>query len=299
MGDWHLWMALGASFLAAAAGLLAVAGPGRRAGGRHGAALREPARELAPPVWRLVAPLASALGARLAPMLSMPRRHALLEKLLRAGLDRALAPEEFVAGRVLSALACAAVAALAWLPHGSPPLALAAGGGALGWLLPAAALRDRIERRRRAVLRQRPFVLDLVTLAIESGMNLTSALAQAVEQGPAGPLRAELARVLRDVKAGRPRAEALRALADRLAMPEIASLVAALVAADRQGASLAPILRAQAEQRRTERFLRAEKMAMEAPVKMLFPLVVFIFPGTFAVLLFPVLSRLLSEGFLR
>jgi tight adherence protein C len=104
--------------------------------------------------------------------------------------------------------------------------------------------------------------------------------------------------VLRDVHAGQPRHEALHALAARLALPGVSTLVAALIAAERQGASLAPILCAQAEQRRNERFLRAERLAMEAPVKMLFPLVLCIFPGTFAVLLFPVVHQLLREGVL-
>jgi tight adherence protein C len=72
-----------------------------------------------------------------------------------------------------------------------------------------------------------------------------------------------------------------------------------LLVAERQGGALGPVLRAQAEQRRSERFLRAEKLAMEAPVKMLLPLLVFIFPCTFAMLLFPVAVRFLEEGWLR
>src|SRR5690606_36424132 len=118
------------------------------------------------------------------------------------------------------------------------------------------------------------------------------------DRGPPGALRDEFAQLLGDLRAGRPRDEALRALALRAQLPAISNLVAALGVAHKQGASLGPILRAQAEQRRTERFLRAEKLAMEAPVKMLLPLVLFIFPGTFAVLLFPVVSRLLAEGVL-
>ena len=109
----------------------------------------------------------------------------------------------------------------------------------------------------------------------------------------------ELGRVLRDLRAGRPRSEALRALADRLSTPAASSLVAALLVAEKQGSALGPVLRAQAEQRRNERFLRAEKLAMEAPVKMLPPLLIFVFPCTFLILLFPVASRFLEEGWLR
>jgi tight adherence protein C len=109
----------------------------------------------------------------------------------------------------------------------------------------------------------------------------------------------EFIRVMRDLRAGRARADALRGLADRLGLPAISSLVSALLTAEKQGASLGKILRAQAEQRRNERFLRAERLAMEAPVKMLLPLLLFIFPCTFLILFFPVASRLLGEGWLR
>ena len=120
-----------------------------------------------------------------------------------------------------------------------------------------------------------------------------------MDKGPRGPLGAELERALRDLRAGPTREQALRGIADRLAMPAVSSLVAALLVAEKQGGSLGPVLRAQAEQRRNERFMRAEKLAMEAPVKMLPPLLVFIFPCTFVVLLFPVASRFLQEGWLR
>ena len=171
-------------------------------------------------------------------------------------------------------------------------------GAALGGLLPVARLRDRAASRQRAMLRQLPFFLDLISMSVEAGLNLGAALAQAVDRGPPGAMRDALAQLLRDLRAGRPRDEAMRALAARAQLPAISSLVAALASTQKQGASLGPILRAQAEQRRTERFLRAEKLAMEAPVKMLMPLVLFIFPGTFAVLLFPVVSRLIAEGVL-
>jgi tight adherence protein C len=171
-------------------------------------------------------------------------------------------------------------------------------GAALGGLLPVARLRDRAASRQRALLRQLPFFLDLISMSVEAGLNLGAALAQAVDRGPPGAMRDELAQLLRELRAGRPRDEAMRALAARAQLSAISSLVAALASTQKQGASLGPILRAQAEQRRTERFLRAEKLAMEAPVKMLMPLVLFIFPGTFAVLLFPVVSRLIAEGVL-
>ena len=86
-------------------------------------------------------------------------------------------------------------------------------------------------------------------------------------------MRDEFQRVLRDIRAGKARAESLRAMADRLKEPSIGSFCTAVIQAESMGMNLGPILRAQADQRRSERFLRAEKLAMEAPVKMLFPLI--------------------------
>lgn len=252
-----------------------------------------------PPFWRLTWWLVLPIAFHLGPWLSVRARHAQLERLRRAGLDFALSPEQFIAGKCIAALAAAGLVVLAWSPRGVAPAWLAVAAALLGFALPDSWRRDRIEARRRAVLRELPFYLDVITLSVESGLNLSSALAQAVDKGPRGPLRVEIGRVLRDIRAGRARAEALRGLSERLAIPAVGSLVAALLVAEKQGGALGPVLRAQAEQRRNERFLRAEKLAMEAPVKMLLPLLVFIFPCTFAVLLFPVASRLIEEGWLR
>lgn len=256
-------------------------------------------RDRPPLLWRLGWPLTQPLAAHIGPWLSVPRRSRMLERLRRGGLDFALSAEQYLAGRVVAALAAAGLALLVWSPRGLAPPWLVVVATILGYLLPESWLRDRVESRRRAVLRELPFYLDVITLAVESGLNLGSALAQAVDKGPRGPLRIELGRVLRDLRAGRSRQEALRAMAERLALPAVGSLVAALLVAEKQGVALGPVLRAQAEQRRAERFLRAEKLAMEAPVKMLPPLLVFVFPCTFVMLLFPVASRLLQEGWLR
>ena len=141
-------------------------------------------------------------------------------------------------------------------------------------------------------------MLDLVTLCVEAGLNLTGALQQAAAKGPAGPLREELHRVLRDVRAGKSRADALRGLAERVGEPAIANLVSTVIQAENMGMSLGPMLRAQGEQRRAERFARAEKAAMEAPVKMLLPLIACIFPCTFVIVFFPIAVRLVFEGLL-
>ncbi len=248
--------------------------------------------------WRMGWPLVARLAPVVAVFVGPGQRERLRQSLARAGLDARLRAEHLVAAQLVAAgaLSLAAAAVLAVLGTGSASLPVVA--AALGAALPRIALRDRIQRRRRAILRQLPHDLDLVSLSVEAGLNLGAALAHAAANGASGALGDEWQRVLRDVRAGQPRHEALRAMSTRLGLPAVSNVVAALIAAERQGASLAPILRAQAEQRRTERFLRAEKLAMEAPVKMLLPLVLFIFPGTFAILLFPIAQRLLVEGML-
>ena len=141
-----------------------------------------------------------------------------------------------------------------------------------------------------------PYYLDIITLAVEAGTNLTSAFAYAVQKSPKSPLSDEIKRILRDVRAGKPRASCMRDFAERVQMPAIDNLVGSLIQAENIGSSLGPILRAQSQQRRSERFTRAEKLAMEAPVKLLGPLIMFIFPTTFMVLGFIIVVKAVMAG---
>jgi tight adherence protein C len=232
----------------------------------------------------------------LGPMLRISYRERGLGKLRLAGLDYALAPEEFLSGRILLAVICALLLDFVMTSFGRPSSFwpwIAAGAG---YMFPVIWLRDQIQMRRRQTLKTLPFLLDIITLCVEAGLNLNGALVQAVAKGPSGALRDELSRVLRDVRAGRGRIEALRAFADRMDEPSITNLVSALIQAENMGMNLGPIMRAQSEQRRAERFARAEKLAMEAPVKMLFPLIAFIFPCTFVVLGFPIAMKFMHSG---
>jgi tight adherence protein C len=166
----------------------------------------------------------------------------------------------------------------------------------LGFMLPEIWLNDTRKKRESRVIRQMPVYLDFITMSVEAGLNLSGALAQAREKGPIGPLRNEFGIVLRDIRAGTSRADALRRMAARLDINEVTSFVSTIVQAERMGSSMGTVLRTQSEQRRTERFQRAEKQAMEAPVKLVGPLVMFIFPVTFIVIGFPIVMKFLSEG---
>lgn len=232
-------------------------------------------------------------------------RARLAARLLVAGLEFTVSPAQFVAARMIGAivLACTACFVLSLVEepaNGGFSTVLygqvALSGALSGWFYPVIWLRDRMALRKRELLKSLPFLLDIITLCVEAGLNMQGAMAQAVAKGPKGVLRSEFLRVLRDIRAGKQRAEALRAMAARLREPSITAFTTAVIQAESMGMSLGPVLRAQADQRRSERFLRAEKMAMEAPVKMLFPLIAFIFPCTFIVLFFPIVIKFMHSG---
>lgn len=165
------------------------------------------------------------------------------------------------------------------------------------YLHPSAWLRGAIRQRHRAFERALPFVLDLLTLSVEAGLDFMSGLKRILEHRAMDPLGEELLRTQREVQVGKTRREALRMLGQRAQHPDLSAVVNALVQADELGVSLGAILRIQADQMRARRFQRAEKLAQEAPVKLLFPLVAFIFPAVFIVLLGPVLLELLRQQF--
>jgi len=171
-------------------------------------------------------------------------------------------------------------------------------GTLIAWMLTrfASSYRPRMRaaRRRKLIDCALPFVLDMVTLCVESGMGLHGALQQVVQHAPPSPLRDEIAHALSSMRAGVPRVMALQILADRSHSTAVRHWVAALLQADSVGMSIGPLMREHAAQCRSDRLLHAEKLAMEAPVKMLLPLIGCIFPCTFIVLAFPIVMQMLE-----
>jgi len=165
---------------------------------------------------------------------------------------------------------------------------------ALILICPLLWLSARVRERQRLLLRQLPFFLDLLTLCVEAGQSLQSALQQAAQYGPDGLMKQELLHVLAQLRTGLARADAFDALYTRTGLPALAQFALSLRQSDQFGISLGAVLRAQAAQQRDARFTRAEKLALQAPVKMLFPLVCCIFPCTFLILGFPLLASFLQ-----
>jgi tight adherence protein C len=157
-------------------------------------------------------------------------------------------------------------------------------GGA--WL---AALR---REREAEMLRELPAFIDLLTINIEAGVSLTAGMRLVVERAPRGTLRSYFVRVLGEIRSGRARADAFTVVAERYDMSGLTTLAAALAHSESSGMSLGAVLRAQSAQRTAERFSRAEKLAMQAPVKLLGPLILCIFPCTFIVIAIPMVARI-------
>lgn len=245
-------------------------------------------------------------GHALRRFVSQAPTSSLANRLRKAGLQYSISVSQFVGARLLCALALAAIACWVFtlLGKDSAVAGISAAsywqigviGALCGWAYPSIWLKDRIAIRRNQLQKTLPFYLDLITLCVEAGLNLQGAFNQAVDKGPKGALRDELQRVLRDIRNGKARADALGAMSERVQEPSVTNFVTAMVQAERMGMNLGPVLRAQADQRRSERFLRAEKLAMEAPVKLLFPLIAFIFPCTFIVLFFPIVVQFMHSG---
>lgn len=219
------------------------------------------------------------------------------QDLQKNGVNYLMNAEQFIALRAVAALIFMALAALVVLSlkpeNGGILWVLIA--PLLGFLFPLVWLADSRKRREKGVTRALPVYLDFITMSVEAGLNLTGAIRQAMEKGPKGPLRNEFGIVLRDLRSGVSRGDSLKRMGERLNMKDVNSFVNAMVQAERIGASMATTLRIQSEQRRNERFQRAEKQAMQAPVKLIFPLIVFIFPVTFIVLGFPIVMKFITS----
>ena len=260
---------------------------------------------LLPLSFRLLLPLTPNLTAFFGRPIFARTRDKVGRRLTAAGVRDLLAAEEFLALRVL----IPAVFGLLWIVMMLSMLSTLSGSWltrmshalyALGpvWLClyPGSWLKRTLAARHAKILKSLPFVLDLLTLSVEAGMDFMTALQRIIERSKIDPLIEELIRVIREIQLGKTRRESLRDMSSRVDLTDLRMVVNALVQADELGVSIGSILRIQADQMRQRRFERAEKLANEAPVKMLFPLMFFIFPAVFLILLGPIIHKLLQQG---
>ena len=225
-------------------------------------------------------------------------RASLRAKLIRAGFYADNVVEVFYAIRVFSALGLGLLGTLvAFVVH--PPntflaLLLILAFVSVGLYAPNLVLRQRIADRARAIRFGLPDAVDLMVVCLEAGGTLSSALQMVQSEfGDLHPVIAEhLGIALVEMQAGSSRADALMRLADRTGSDEISALVTMLIQSEALGASVAQTLRVFAEQTREARYLDAEKRANELPVKLTFPLVLFIFPALMTVIFTPLIIRI-------
>jgi len=161
----------------------------------------------------------------------------------------------------------------------------------LGFMFPRLWLKGKVGARQKLVIRALPDAMDLITTCVEAGLGLDAALARVAEKSE-GPLATEISRMLRDSAMGKLRRDAMQELADRLSVEELTSFINSIIQAEQLGVGIATVLRVQSDQMRTRRRQRAERSAHEAPIKMLFPLVLFIFPAFLGVILGPAAIRI-------
>lgn len=159
------------------------------------------------------------------------------------------------------------------------------------WIPPNIWLYRSVKARHLSIMKSLPFVMDVLTLSVEAGMDFISALQRNCRARKMDPLNEELLRMTKEIQMGSSRQDALRAMINRVKEPNLKSVAFALIQADELGVSIGAILRIQSEQLRQFRFDRAERLANTAPTKMLGPLMFCIFPAVFIILLGPVLSQ--------
>ena len=217
-------------------------------------------------------------------------------KLQKNGVSFAVTPGEFISSIIVFLTLFPALGWLAMSSSGTPDVTVLVLLALVGAVLPQLWMRDTRTKRNFELVRNLPVYLEYLSMCVDAGLNFAGALKQSVDKGPKGAMRNEFRIVLRDINSGETRADALTRLEKRVDLSDISIFVRAVIQAERMGSSMKETLVIQAEQRLTERFQRAEKMAMEAPVKLVVPLVVFIFPLTFIILLFPIVVRFMEQG---
>ena len=215
-------------------------------------------------------------------------------KLMGAGLGRRISPTQFLAGKALFAALGVFMGMTATASFGTGTakgILVCIGFALMGFFFPDTLITFRTRSRRDRIQAELPDALDLLAVSVEAGMGFDGAITKLTEHMD-GPLAEEFGLTLGEMRIGESRGEALRKMADRVGTQDMAAFTRAIIQADQLGISLGRILRLQAAESRNRRQAAAEERAMKAPIKMLFPTVMFIFPAMFIVILGPAFLNL-------
>lgn len=243
----------------------------------------------APFLKRIVKPLSESMLTRVASVTPTHYLDSVHKRLVLAGISGSVRAEEFATVQVLSTVG-AALVGVAWTVLASPSSRIGVLGLVLlpvvGALLPQSWLSRKVSERRQAIFRDLPDVLDLLAISVEAGMGFEGAL-DVVCSNFDSPLALEFSRTLKEMELGLPRREALQNMKRRTEVPELSNFVLALTQADALGMPVGRVLHTQAAEMRIKRRQWAREKAAKLPVKILFPLVLFIFPAILIVILGP------------
>lgn len=218
-------------------------------------------------------------------------------KLANAGLTKELTPEDFFAFKLFLIIGFPVIFIIlrvlleeTWSLGLIPILAV------IGFYYPNFWMMGRIEQRRDEMMRGMPFIVDMLALSVEAGLDFMAAIQKVIEKAPRSPLVEEFETMIKETKIGSSRAEGLRQMAWRIDVLPINSFCATLIAADSVGASIAPILKQLSVEMRQKRSSEAEKKGATAATKILFPMIIFIMPAVFIAIAGPMLIKFISGG---
>jgi tight adherence protein C len=249
---------------------------------------------------RIIIPVARRLGELVSRFTPQNALQSTARKLELAGNPRGLDPATFWALRIVVAVAIAGflmfiftVGSMQWSL--SRKLLITAAFVGLGFYVPEMLITSRIQRRQKAVRKAMPDALDLLTICVEAGLGFDGAMQKVAEKWD-NELSLAFTRVIREVQLGKLRREALRDMADRIGIAEMTSFVAAIIQSEQLGVSMAKVLRIQSDQMRIKRRQIAEEAAHKAPIKMLIPMALLIFPSICIVLMTPAALLLMRSS---
>lgn len=246
---------------------------------------------------RILSPLSGSVATRLARLTPRSIREMVGEKLAAAGGLQGMGANEFLLLILFLSFALPLITAMLAMIAGAPVhqvVGFSLYAFALGLYLPFFILNRKIKSRRRSMVRDLPDVLDLLTVSVEAGLGFDGALHKLSEKMK-GALVEEFSRLLNEIRVGVPRRNALVAMAGRCNLEDVSVFTTSLVQADQLGVGIGNVLRVQSAAMREKRRQRAQAAAMKAPVKMLLPLVMFIFPTIFVILLGPAVIQLIAS----
>ncbi len=246
---------------------------------------------------RVISPLSGSVAGSVAQFTPASLRRAVDEKLITAGGSfGGLGSDGFLAMcGLLALLIGGGGGVIATIKGASAAKVVMAAvvGFAVGILIPVGLLDRKVKNRKTSIQKALPDVLDLLTVSIEAGLGFDGALVKLSEKMK-GPLVEEFSRTLQEMRIGVTRRDALRSLGDRCAVADLTLFTSAMVQADQLGVSVGNVLRVQSAAMRQRRRQYAQERAMKAPVKMLLPMVIFIFPAIFVVLIGPAVIKIME-----